>query len=371
MKSRYAILQAVAFAALLTLHPRSAAAEDWPAQWAKMVAAANAEGEVVMQSEPFKTAREFLLAEWPKAFPKIKLNLSVVPESQFVARLRTERSAGKYLWDVAVSGASTGYALGKEGIVDPLLPEMVDPSVNKPELWGGWDSAFVDLDKKYVLSISSFIASPYYNAAHVPPEEVKRVGLKAVLNPAYAGKIYWLEPTLPGGGRTLAQLMYAQLGEDGLRKLLIDQKTVLVGQQQQVVEAMARGTAWIGILPSVRGLLGPYLQAGVKVDDLRTFGNTPETGVQSISGAGVYVFNRRPHPNAARVFINWLLTKGVQYGFAVATQQASRRTDVPHAGDPDAKPIPGAKYITPQGEENQEAQDKVLALISVIEKSRK
>jgi len=355
--------------ALLVI-PASAGAQDFKAEWARMVEAANQEGEIVMQSQPFQTAREFLLREWPKAYPKIKLNLSVLPEPQFWARIRTERAAGKYLWDMAVSGASTGYTLSKEGIVDPLMPELVDPAVNKPELWGGWDEAFMDLEKKYVLSISSFIASPFYNAAHVPPEQVKRLGIKAMLDPAYAGKIYWLEPTLPGGGRTLAQLLHAQLGEDGLRKLLIDQKTVLVAQQQQVVEAMARGTAWIGILPSVRGLIGPYVQAGVKIDDLRTFGNTPETGVLSISGAGVYVFNRRPHPNATRVFINWLLSKDVQYGFAVATAQASRRQDVPHAGDPETKPIRGAKYITPQREENQAAQDKVLALIAEIKKAR-
>jgi ABC-type glycerol-3-phosphate transport system substrate-binding protein len=145
---------------------------------------------------------------------------------------------------------------------------------------------------------------------------------------------------------------------------------VIVGQQHQVVEAMARGTAWIGILPSVRGLIGPYLDAGVKADELRTFGNTPETGVQSVSGATLYVFNRRPHPNAARVFVNWLLSKEVQHGFAVATAQASRRRDVPHAGDPEAKPIPGARYITPQREENVEPQNQTLRLIAEIKKSK-
>jgi len=348
-----------------------ARAQDWPAQHKAMVDAANQEGELVLQSQPFQTARDFLQREWPKAYPNIKLNMSALPEPQFWARLRTERAAGKYLWDMAVSGASTGYTFSKEGAVDPLMPELVDPRVNKLEMWGGWDSAFMDLEKKYVLSVSSFIASPYYNAAHVSPTAVARDGIKAMLNPGYAGRIIWQEPTLPGGGRTLAQLIYSQLGEDGLRKLLVDQKAILAQNQQQVVEAMARGTAWIGILPSVRGLIGPYLQAGVKVDDLRTFGNTPETGVQSVGGATVYVFNKRPHPNATRVFLSWFLSREVQSGFAIATAQASRRTDVPHAGDPDAKPIPGAKYITPQREENQEAQDKVLALIAEIKKTIK
>lgn len=358
-------LRVVLLAVALVLAALPAAAQGWPAQWKAMVEAANREGELVLQSQPFQTARDFLQREWPKAYPDIKLNMSALPEPQFWARLRTERAAGKYLWDMAVSGASTGYTFSKEGAVDPLMPELVDPAVNKPEMWGGWDNAFMDADKKYVLSVSSFIASPYYNAAHVAPDEVTRFGIKAMLNPAYAGKIVWQEPTLPGGGRTLAQLLYTQLGEDGLKKLIVDQKAVLAQNQQQVVEAMARGTSWIGILPSIRGLAVPYAQAGVKVDDLRTFGSTPETGVQSVGGATVYVFNQRPHPNATRVFISWFLSKEVQNGFAIATQQASRRTDVPHAGDPDAKPIPGAKYITPQREES--FQDLVAAAKQVDE----
>jgi iron(III) transport system substrate-binding protein len=370
MRLKYSGWRGLGAAALILLGPASADAQDWKAEWARTVEAANKEGEVIMQSQPFQTAREFLLREWPKAYPNIKLSLSALPEPQFVARIRTERQADKYLWDVSVAGAQTGYNLSKEGIVDPLMPEMLDPDVKRPELWGGWDEAFMDKEKKYVFSITSFIASPYYNATKVPPEQVAREGLKTMLDPKYAGKITWLEPTLPGGGRTLAQLLHYQLKEEGLRKLLLDQKTVIVGQQHQVVEAMARGTAWIGILPSVRGLMGPYLDAGVKADELRTFGNTAETGVQSVSGANLYVYNKRPHPNAARVFVNWLLTKEVQHGFAVATAQASRRRDVPHAGDPEAKPIPGVKYITPQREENVEPQNETLKLIAEIKKAR-
>jgi ABC-type Fe3+ transport system substrate-binding protein len=124
-------------------------------------------------------------------------------------------------------------------------------------------------------------------------------------------------------------------------------------------------------LPSVRGLIGRYAPAGVKVDDLRTFGSTPETGVQSVGGATVYVFNQRPHPNAARVFISWFLSKEVQHGFAMATQQASRRTDVPHAGEPEAKPIKGAKYITTQREDNKAALDKTIAFIEEVRRNAK
>ncbi len=67
----------------------------------------------------------------------------------------------------------------------------------------------------------------------------------------------------------------ADLGDDNLRKLLIDQKAMLFAQQQQVVDAMARATAWPGIGPSVSALIAPYVQAGaIKVRTSSLSGNS-------------------------------------------------------------------------------------------------
>ena len=41
-------------------------------------------------------------------------------------------------------------------------------------------------------------------------------------------------------------------------------------------------------------------------------------------GAGLYVYNKRPHPNATRVFVNWILSKDIQLGLAKATLQDLR-----------------------------------------------
>jgi len=49
----------------------------------------------------------------------------------------------------------------------------------------------------------------------------------------------------------------------------------------------------------------------------------PETDYQS-GGSVVWLLNRAPHPNAARVFINWLLTKEAQAAWARELQTNSR-----------------------------------------------
>jgi len=342
-----AVLMAALWAGPVAAQP----ADQAKAEWDRIVAAAEKEGSVVLNSQPNLVWRDFILREFAKAYPKIELNFSIIPSEQFVARVRVERQTGKYLWDLAAAGAAAGFALYKDGAIDPLLPELILPEVKDPAVWGGWDEAFVDTPRKYVFSMSAFVLSPYYNAAHVSPDKVAQQGLRVMLDPAYAGKTAWQDPAVPGSGQSYATLMRT-LGDDDLRKLLVDQKAMLFAQQQQVIEAMARGTAWFGIGPSVSSLIAPYVQAGaIKQSDIQAFGNKPEVSIISIGGNCLYVLNQRPHPNATRVFVNWMLQKDVQLNLAKAIEQDSRRQDILPASAPDAAPIKGAKYSVPQREE--------------------
>jgi hypothetical protein len=59
----------------------------------------------------------------------------------------------------------------------------------------------------------------------------------------------------------------------------------------------------------------------------------------------------------------------VQTGFAKATEQNSRRNDVPSVADADGTPVPGAHYVAPQAEENVPILDKALATVAAIRKS--
>jgi ABC-type Fe3+ transport system substrate-binding protein len=50
-----------------------------------------------------------------------------------------------------------------------------------------------------------------------------------------------------------------------------------------------------------------------------------------------------PHPNAARVYINWLLSPAGQTAWATITSNNSRRLDVP-IGDPERHAVPDVDY---------------------------
>ncbi len=356
--------------ALLALAARPAAAQDWHAEWQKTIDAANAEGSLILYSQPNQDARNFILNEFPKAFPKIKVSLSVLDSPEFVTRIRTERGAGKYLWDVALSGPPGGIILSHDGILDPVLPEILDPETKNPDLWGGWHGAFMDTAGQYVFAMAKFIAGPWYNALKIPQEKVASEGLKLLLDPGLKGKIAWHDPTLSGSGTSYAYLLRVKLGDDAFKTLVLDQKVDFVPQQFQVVDAVARGTAWVGIGPPVRSLIGTYTKAGVKTD-MRNFGYGPDDSVEAIGGGALFVFKDRPHPNATRVFINWLLSKDVQYGMAKATEQASRRQDIPPTSAPDETPIRGADYVQPQREDTTPAVRQTVQLIGEWRKAAK
>jgi ABC-type Fe3+ transport system substrate-binding protein len=65
----------------------------------------------------------------------------------------------------------------------------------------------------------------------------------------------------------------------------------------------------------------------------------------------LWLINRAPHPNAAKVFINWLLTKDAQVVWAPEVETNSRRVGV-EPGNPSFAVPRGAKLLQVDAEEN-------------------
>ena len=61
--------------------------------------------------------------------------------------------------------------------------------------------------------------------------------------------------------------------------------------------------------------------------------------------------NKAPHPDAAKVFINWLLTKDAQALWAKEVETNSRRVGVEPGNPPFVVPK-GAKFLQVDAEEN-------------------
>ncbi len=70
------------------------------------------------------------------------------------------------------------------------------------------------------------------------------------------------------------------------------------------------------------------------------------------SGGAVGLMDRAPHPNAARLFVNWLLSKEGQITWQQAVHLPSLRDDIPKDKlYPFDVPKPGVKYVSGGTEE--------------------
>jgi iron(III) transport system substrate-binding protein len=120
----------------------------------------------------------------------------------------------------------------------------------------------------------------------------------------------------------------------------------MTNDARQQLEWVMRGRYPIGIGVS-DGVLVDFRQEGLalNVREIR------EAGTLSTGVGGLQLISRAPHPNAAKVFVNWLLSREVQQRVSSQTGQNSRRLDVP-AAEPANAPDPAKvhEYVANQVE---------------------
>jgi ABC-type Fe3+ transport system substrate-binding protein len=343
-------LRSAAFiAASLLLAAPVLRAQGASPEWDKAVAAAEKEESVIINIPAGNALRDFLVGEWPKTFPKISLVTNSIEEATWIARVRLERQSGKYLWDASMSGSVTAYTMKNDGVTVPIVPELILADVNDPKIWGGWDRVLWDNEHRYVMATQNFLKMPFYNAKLLPAEKVKVEGTKVFLDPILKKKVIWNDPLIPGSGETFALVMRKLLGDDGLRTF-IENQVVFTANMMDLVDKMARGQYAMSLGPTMDALLKRYKDAGLDFD-IRPLGNTPELGAYSNSGgSNLILMKDAPHPNAMKVFVNWMLSKDITTRLAKAQNQDTNRADVPSQLPANEQALPGVHYVEPQRE---------------------
>ncbi len=359
-RTRFALALACAVPVLALALAGSARADDWKAEWDRTVAAAKAEGAVDLAATQNPIVRRVVESLWPKAYPEIKLG-GAPAGGGWGQRVMAERKIGKYLYDVYLSGPSPVVYGVAEQVLDPLPPALILPDVKDPKTWGGWENAFADRNNNRVLAFATFTGTIWYNASVVPKAEADRLGFKVLLDPKYKGKIAWWDPRGgSGAGTTYAHLIMKVEGWDTLKKIIVDQKSVFYPSAQAATEAFVRGTAVFSIGANLNNRLEQFRKAGLKFD-IRPLGNTPTTAHLAYGGTAIGIMNHPPHPNAAKVFVNWFLTKEVQAALLPKLHHNSRRVDMPIFTKPWIAAIPGKKYFELQNEAASKERHQIVA----------
>jgi iron(III) transport system substrate-binding protein len=283
--------------------------------------------------------------------------------SIIVPRILQERQAGIFSQDVLISSVGTPFtSLKPAGGIDPIRAAFIRGDIQDDKVWlNGFEAGFLDNDKKWMYA-STFDKSVgvWINTDQVGPNEV--TALKDLLNPKWKGKILSLDPRTVGVAWNVLDMKRTG-GEEFVRKLYGEQEPVLVRELRQATEFMVKGQYPIGIGAPNADTFVDFENQGLG-QNLRPL--ELDGGVFLISTSCLYLINRAPHPNAAKLFVNWFLTKEAQTAWAKLTRQNSRRLDGVPAGNPRYQPTPGRKYPTIANEAQLEEELAVRALTKEV-----
>ena len=319
----------------------------WQQDWDKTVAAAKAEGQVTVYVHstygPVLSSGAF-----EKAFPGIKLTMVSGVENDLERRFTSERRAGKFLADVFMVGVLRSYDFMQAKFLDPIKPVLVLPEVVDESKWWQGKHHYSDPDRKYLFR---YVASAQYgqisyNTQLVQPKEF--TSFWDFLQPKWKGKILSRDIRLPGSGGSAIRLFYyhPEMGPEFVRKLFAETDITLFRDRRQGLDWLATGK--FPICFWCEGVDKANTQ-GLPVD---TFGRMKEGAGLSAGQAILTLVNQAPHANAAKVFINWFLSRDGQLNFQKALGKAdegspdSLRIDIAKDDvDPKSRRLDGVKYL--------------------------
>jgi len=210
-----------------------------------------------------------------------------------------------------------------ENMLAPFAEYMILPEVKDPRQWWGghmWEDNVKN--NRFIYSFSAdFSVPPFFNADLLKPGEIN--SYDDLLSPKWKGKIGLFEPRIPSAGQGLWGFLMKIKGKEFLQKLA-QQDLFISRDGQQLAVGLAKGTLVIALGLSQR-FVDPYIKASLPIRALSTI----KEGMNGSNGFGtVAVMRNAPHQNAAKVYINWLLSKEGQELYSRALTQGTRRLDV-------------------------------------------
>jgi iron(III) transport system substrate-binding protein len=283
--------------------------------------------------------------------------------SQQSTRVLTERQAGRFLWDIFVGGTTTALvSLIPGGAFDPLEPALILPDIKDPKTWRGGAPEFVDQKRQMLVMTPTHRTTFVVNSTLVDPKAFK--SHKDLLEPKWKGKIVMDDPRRAGPGQATFTFFYLhpELGPEFIRALA-RQEPVILKDASQATNMVGQGKYTI-LIGSRESILVGALRRGLPIAEVSAYQLREGSDVSPGNG-NVALFNRPPHPNAAKVYINWILSKEGQSQYARALGYVSKRADVP-ADHTEAWRVPQAGAIKTYTQEVMDMKDKIVALLEEV-----
>lgn len=264
-----------------------------PVSWAQsehsaaLVDGAKKEAELVFYSGIFESEARVLLSSFEKKYPFIKTVLYRAGAAALVSRIQNELRAGSHRWDVFNSAGLEGFVLLEQGYFAKYdSPERRYFREGFKDAEGYWTTMYATPNV------------PTYNTRLVTSEEIPKDYLQ-LLEPRWHGKLA-LDPEDIEWYANLKKVWGEEKAKNFFSGLAKQRATIRRGRALQT-ELLIAGEFTV-LVNNYYHIAVRAKQKGAPVDFL--------TLDPVITGAGPIAINRlAPHPNAARLFVNFSLSK--------------------------------------------------------------
>lgn len=324
------------------------------AEWEKTLAAAKKEGKLAVISG---ASSSDYIGFFRKAFPDIQVEFIELRAPDIQVRLPSERQAGLFAWDIVLLGGSTGVTdLIPGGVFADLRQAFIFPEIVRNETWvGDFDDLWVD-DKTEKFKLHHKAgqargATMWVNRKELPEAKFNRT--EHLFLPELKGKICSFDPRVEGAADAQWGMISVMYGKDYLRRIFKEAGVVISRDYRKLTEDAVRGQCLI----AVGARITDFHRRGVGLHIQRWYAFSPtiapefkdqvkvtccgkgksQAALDGFLGGGsannmLSMAERAPHPNAAKVFVNWLLSKEGQMAWMLDDEeQCSRRADLHHS----------------------------------------
>lgn len=259
----------------------------------QLVEAAKKEGKIVFYTAIDLKVAQNLAKNFEKLYPGIAVQVERTGSERIFQRVAQERSSRIFAVDVLDGSDQAMFVAWKaQGILDPFVPAEVTK----------WPASERDADGAYA-SVRYTLMPIAYNTKLVKPEEAPQ-SFADLTDPKWSGKMVKAHPGYSGGIVTSTFQTARALGWSYFEKLG-KQKVLQVQSATEPPKKLALGERAV----SADGL--EYVHILMKEQGAPIAIVYPKEGTPFIPGCAA-IAKDAPHPNAARLFISFLVSQETQ-----------------------------------------------------------
>ncbi len=302
----------------------------WQQEWDQTLAAAKKEGEISFYgSEGY----EKIFEVFQKRYPEIKVKSNTSRRgSEHGQAVMNERRAGQYIVDLFINGVVTpNTVFHKANILEPIRPQLILPEVVDESKWWSGKHHYADPDGNFIFVFQGNVhgSENAYNTKQVNPKDIKSYW--DFLDPKWKGKIVAYDPSRVSTVAHSLRFLFnhPDLGAEYVRRLFSEMDITYSRDERQMIDWLGAGKYAIAFFVTE---VEAAAKQGLPIRDFEP-SQFREGAFVGPSQGGVNLFKNAPNPNAAKIAINWLLSREGQESYqkvfaSVGDVRQSMREDI-------------------------------------------